>query len=103
MFVLHGLTEEDLVGLMRRALEDPRGFGGREVRIEEKLLRAIATFADGDARVALSTLEMVVLNGDEEDGVTTVSQDTRRAADLHQEPALRQRRRGALQHHLGAA
>ncbi len=76
VFVLHGLTEEDLVGLMRRALEDPRGFGGREVRIEEKLLRAIATFADGDARVALSTLEMVVLNGDEEDGVTTVSQDT---------------------------
>ena len=46
------------------------------MRIEDDLLRAIATFADGDARVALSTLEMVVLNGDEEDGVTTVSQDT---------------------------
>ncbi|MFC2620781.1 MAG: replication-associated recombination protein A, partial [Pauljensenia sp.] len=76
VFVLHGLTEEDLVGLMRRALSDPRGFGGREVRIEEKLLHAIATFADGDARVALSTLEMVVLNGVEDDGVTTVSQDT---------------------------
>ena len=76
VFVLHGLTEEDLVGLMRRALEDPRGFGGREVRIEEKLLRAIATFADGDARVALSTLEMVVLNGVEDGGVTTVGPET---------------------------
>ena len=76
VFVLHGLTEEDLVGLMRRALKDPRGFGGREVRIEEKLLRAIATFADGDARVALSTLEMVVLNGVEDGGVTTVGPET---------------------------
>lgn len=76
VFVLHGLTEEDLVALMRRALSDPRGFGNQDVRIEEELLRAIATFADGDARVALSTLEMVVLNGDEEDGVTTISQDT---------------------------
>ena len=76
VFVLHGLTEEDLVGLMRRALTDPRGLGNQDVRIEEDLLRTIATFADGDARVALSTLEMVVLNGVEDGGVTTVSQDT---------------------------
>ena len=76
VFVLHGLTEEDLVALMRRALTDPRGLGNQDVRIEEDLLRAIATFADGDARVALSTLEMVVLNGVEDGGVTTVSQDT---------------------------
>lgn len=68
VFVLNGLTEEDLVGLMRRALTDPRGFGNQDVRIEDDLLRAIATFADGDARVALSTLEMVVLNGTEEEG-----------------------------------
>lgn len=76
VFVLNGLTEEDLVGLMRRALADPRGFGNQDVRIEDDLLHAIATFADGDARVALSTLEMVVLNGTEEEGVTTVGPET---------------------------
>ena len=81
VFVLHGLTEEDLIGLMRRALEDPRGFGGREVRIEEKLLRAIATFADGDARVALSTLEMVVLNGEEHYNIISALHKSMRNSD----------------------
>ena len=76
VFVLQGLGEEELVGLLRRALTDPRGFGDRKVRIEEDLLRVIATFANGDARVALSTLEMVVLNGDEDGGVTSVSAQT---------------------------
>ena len=36
----------------------------------------IAVFANGDARTALSTLEMAVLNGAYEDGVTTVTVDT---------------------------
>ena len=76
VFVLKGLSEDDVVGLLRRALEDPRGFGDQEVRIEEDLLHAIAVFSNGDARSALSTLEMVVLNGDEADGVVTVSEET---------------------------
>ena len=76
VFVLQGLGEEELVGLLRRALTDPRGFGDRKVLIEEDLLRVIATFANGDARVALSTLEMVALNGDEDGGVTSVSAQT---------------------------
>ena len=36
----------------------------------------IAAFANGDARTALSTLEMVVLNGDTEGGVVTVRPET---------------------------
>ena len=36
----------------------------------------IAVFANGDARTALSTLEMAVLNGDYDDGVTTVTVET---------------------------
>ena len=47
-----------------RALKDPRGFGGQKVDMAPELLRAMADFANGDARTALSTLEMVVLNGD---------------------------------------
>ncbi len=73
VFVLKALTESDLIGLMRRALDDPRGFGRQTIIIDDELLGAIATFSNGDARSALSTLEMVVLNGEEADGKTTVT------------------------------
>ncbi|RRR25575.1 replication-associated recombination protein A [Schaalia georgiae] len=76
VFVLNALDEDDTTALLRRALTDPRGFGDREVRIADDLLRAIAVFANGDARVALSTLEMAVLNGDEHGGATKVTAET---------------------------
>ncbi|MBR1606500.1 MAG: replication-associated recombination protein A, partial [Clostridia bacterium] len=66
----------ELVSLLQRALEDPRGFGEEKINISPDLLEMIAGFANGDARSALSTLEMVVLNGDVEDGVTTVTPET---------------------------
>ena len=64
VFVLHGLTSEELVLLLQRALSDPRGFGEEQVDIHPEMLEAIAQFSNGDARTALSTLEMVVLNAD---------------------------------------
>lgn len=72
VFVLQALGEDELASLLRRALDDPRGFGGQPVDIAGDMLRMIAAFANGDARTALSTLEMVVLNGDEQDGCITV-------------------------------
>ena len=62
VFVLQGLKTEDLVALLSRALTDPRGFGGQNIRMEDDALTMIASFANGDARMALSTLEMAVLN-----------------------------------------
>ena len=77
VFVLQALTTEELEGLLARALQDSRGFGNQKVILEEQMLRMIAEFANGDARNALSTLEMVVLNGAlNEEGVITVTQDT---------------------------
>ncbi len=64
VFVLHALTTEDITRLLQRALSDPKGFGGQQIRISEDDLSLIAHFANGDARSALSTLEMVVTNGD---------------------------------------
>ncbi len=49
--------------LLHSALHDPRGFGGRTSAWRTEMLDAIANFANGDARTALCTLEMVVLNG----------------------------------------
>ena len=76
VFVLKALTENDVVELLKRALSDERGFGDVDVRIEDDLLRAIALFSNGDARSALSTLEMATLNGDEQDGIIAVTSDT---------------------------
>ena len=75
VFVLKGLTEDEIVGLLRRALTDPRGFGRKRVVISDDMLKAIAVFANGDARAALSTLEMVVLNSDEIEGRIAVTAD----------------------------
>ena len=75
VFVLKGLTEDDLLVLLRRAVEDKRGFGGRKVLVSDDQLRALAVFSNGDARGALSTLEMVILNCEEKDGVITVSDE----------------------------
>ena len=75
VFVLKGLTEDDLLILLRRAVEDKRGFGGRKVLVSDDQLRALAVFSNGDARGALSTLEMVILNCEEKDGVISVSDE----------------------------
>ena len=63
VFILKPLAEEDLFALLRHALEDPRGFGDTKVVTEDAQLHSIARFANGDARTALNTLEMAVLNG----------------------------------------
>lgn len=64
VFVLKALSPAELTELLKRALADPRGFGGQEISISTEMLEAIASFANGDARTALSTLEMAVLNGE---------------------------------------
>lgn len=75
VFVLKALTAEDIQSLLKRALTSPKGFGGQRIVIADDLLAAIAEFANGDARTALSTLEMVVLNGEEVNGTTTVTKE----------------------------
>lgn len=77
VFVLKELTVEDLLSLLRRALTDPRGFGSQKIEISDDLLEMIARFANGDARTALSTLEMAVLNGElDHSGTVTVTKET---------------------------
>ncbi|MCD7841888.1 MAG: replication-associated recombination protein A [Lachnospiraceae bacterium] len=79
VFVLHALGTEELVEILQRALRDPRGFGSQKIEMEPDMPELIANFANGDARAALSTLEMVILNGEidgEQGGVVRVSRET---------------------------
>jgi putative ATPase len=60
VFRLETLAAEDLVALLRRALGDTaRGLGSKGLSADEDALGAIAGMAGGDARRALSTLEVV--------------------------------------------
>jgi len=76
VFVMQPLKTEDLTALLKRALTDPRGFGDQRVEMAEELIELVANFANGDARTALSTLEMVVLNADLVGDTFTVSRET---------------------------
>lgn len=77
VFVLQALKTEDLVKLLKRAISDKMGFGNQTVNISDENLEVIAKFANGDARNALSTLEMVVLNGNiDENGTINVTDET---------------------------
>ena len=76
VFVLQALSAADLTALLSRALKDPRGFGGQHIDISADMLETIANFANGDARVALGTLEMVVLNGERDGETVRVTKET---------------------------
>ncbi len=76
VFVLQPLTTAEVVALLQRALSDPRGYGASQVQIDAALLTQIADFANGDARVALNTLEMAVTNAQAQaDGTIVVGND----------------------------
>ena len=75
VFTLDPLSSEDIHDLLKRALKDPRGFGNWEVEIEDDLLYLIANYANGDARTALNTLELAVMNGQGDAVHSTVTKD----------------------------
>src|SRR5580698_8865006 len=60
VYVLRALTSHEIAGLLRRALEDSeRGLGREQITADDSVLERIAIFANGDARAAYNTLEML--------------------------------------------
>src|SRR5438552_4506627 len=71
IFQFTPLSEEDIRGLIRRAIEDKeRGFGNLPIRIDPEAIDLWATMSDGDARRALMALEVAVLSMMNEDRVS---------------------------------
>jgi putative ATPase len=69
IFQFTPLTEEDIKLVIQRALSDKqRGFGDRAIRLDDDALRLWATMSDGDARRALSALEVAVLSMESDAG-----------------------------------
>lgn len=75
VFVLQALNSYDIVELLKHALSSPQGFKDLDIDITDDQLYMIATFSNGDARIALNTLEMIVLNGGREDNKVHISKE----------------------------
>ncbi|WP_260740177.1 replication-associated recombination protein A [Tunturiibacter lichenicola] len=59
VYTLVALTEEQVVGLLRRALADvERGLGSSGVEADDEALATIASYSSGDARNALNALDV---------------------------------------------
>jgi len=82
VYVLQPLGEDDLVGILARALADTeRGLGGSGVTADEDALRIITRLASGDARSALNILELAVaLEAARPDGRRRVTEEAIREA-----------------------
>lgn len=72
VFVLKSLDPDDVVKLLQRALK----VLGENFFADDDILRAIAVFSNGDARAALSLLEMTAMNSEENsDGKIIITQE----------------------------
>lgn len=73
IFEFRTLTKQDILALLQRALTDKtRGFGGLSIVAPPNVLEIFATRSAGDARSALSSLELAVLStpSDENNTIT---------------------------------
>jgi len=64
VFAFEPLSEDDIAGLLRRAVaDDERGFGQLDVQLSDEAIGHWAVMSDGDARRALTALEIAVRSG----------------------------------------
>lgn len=77
IFRLEKLNSRQIFSILKKALSDSeRGLGKLKVEIKDKDLEFIAELADGDARVALNTLELAVLTTPaDKKGVISINQE----------------------------
>lgn len=88
VIVMAGLSTNEIITILKRALtNNEQGLGEMYVEITEEQLQLIASYASGDARVALNTLEMAVLSQEPDEAgkrhlTTEVIKDTLQRAVL---------------------
>lgn len=103
VLVLKPLTSSDLEHIIRRALKDrERGLGNREVVLEPEGLKTLIEQADGDARIALNTLEQAAALA-ESDEAGKVRIGRTEVEEASQKKALRYDKGGEEHYHLISA
>ena len=70
VFQFESLNEQDIAAVVRRAIADKeRGYGELNIQITDEALHHWAVMCDGDARRALTALEIAVLSSGKAEGV----------------------------------
>jgi putative ATPase len=82
VFVLNPLKPENVVTLLKRAIKDKeRGLGKININIQDDIIEKLAAYANGDARIALNTLELAVLSCiPEKDGIIYIDDEVLKEA-----------------------
>jgi putative ATPase len=103
VFHLDQLSEDVIVDLLHRALKDEgRGLGKQSVRVDDDTLHLIARLSGGDARVALTALELAVsVSPQDESGACRVTDEA--IEDVLQRPALLYDRAGDMHYDVISA
>ena len=101
VYVLEPLTDEQIAGLLRKALEDKeRGLGALELTADDEALELIAGYSSGDCRSAYNTLE-VAAELAQADGSKQISKE--RAAEAVQQRVLMYDKSGEEHYNLISA
>ena len=86
VFQFEQLSEEDIVGVLKKAIADKeRGLGKYDVAADDEVLKFLAINSEGDARKALTALEVGVLSQTKEGQKGKVKFDLQTAKDSIQQ------------------
>jgi len=89
VFQLEPLEEEDLMELLQAAVSDSeRGFGKKDIRLDEDAARHLVKMSDGDARKLLTSFELAVLTTEADDETGEIKMDLAVAEDSIQRKAI---------------
>ncbi len=103
VYVLQPLSEEQIVGLLRRALQDvERGLGDLHLTAEDSALSRIAAYSSGDARAAYNALEVAATLAREQNEAAPLITDAI-VADALQKRVLRYDKGGEEHYNLISA
>ena len=76
VFMLHQLSSDDILKVLKKALNSEEGLKDYNIKIEDETLRKIAISSAGDVRSALNNLEVAVLTTPlSEDGFIHITDD----------------------------
>jgi putative ATPase len=77
VYILNQLTEDQIVELLRRALQDQeRGLGKMKLRATDEVLQQIAAYTSGDARSAYNVLEVAAATAGDGEITEQIIKDT---------------------------
>ncbi len=104
VYTLKALSQDDLKVIIKRSLKDKeRGFGNLNIEIKPDVIDFITQFSDGDARVALSAIELSVQTTKPVGKEKAIKIDMKKLIDVMQHKPLRYDKAGEEHYNLISA